>query len=345
MTDHQLVMANPQHHDRQSGRRWKAHVRRHLPRARNEQLGKLCCAHGPLPVRVHRLSFVIRVTDTDQTGTFAKLNFYIAQGFIKLSITSFNMRLTGLSSRKWMYAHWAFFGIIAAFTIASVFLVTFQCVPVVAGFDSIATGKLETAPKCLTEAQVNHPLSIWNTVMDFMLLSVPVLVLWKVQIPWSTKIRLFLLFSVGAVCCFATVLRQVAQQRLKSDPTCTVFPTALRPRYTDLSPDNYTALVYWSLVDLAMSLIVASLPVLSSVLPGCGLATRKSNRPSGYSSSLSRFKAAGSHAFRPNPDLASKNSQEGIMRQDEVELQYHNRDPTGVEDVEMNRNNILGFSR
>ncbi|KAL8955342.1 MAG: hypothetical protein Q9183_006690 [Haloplaca sp. 2 TL-2023] len=262
------------------------------------------------------------------TGTFAKLNFYVAQGFIKLSITSFNMRLTGLSSRKWMYAHWAFFGVIAAFTTTAVFLVTFQCVPVAAGFDSIATGKLETAPKCLTEAQVNHPLTIWNTVMDFMLLFVPVIVLWKVQIPWSTKIRLFLLFSVGAVCCFAAVMRQVSQQRLNTDFTY-----------------NYTALVYWSLADLGMSLIVASLPVLSSVILGCGLATRKSNRPSGYSSSLSRFKAAGSHASGPNPDLASKNSQEGIMRQDEVELQYHNRDPTGVEDIEMNRNNILGFAR
>lgn len=159
-------------------------------------------------------------TNESQFGTFAKVDFFVAVGFVKLSITSFNMRLTGLSSKRWMYAHWAFFGVLVIYILTSILLITFQCNPVVAGWDSVATGRLETPPKCLSELAVGNPLSIWHVVMDFCLLAVPILVLWKIKIPFNVKFRLLGLFSIGAVCCFCSVMRQVAQSRLKFDPTC-----------------------------------------------------------------------------------------------------------------------------
>jgi len=148
------------------------------------------------------------------------MDFYVALGFVKLSITSFNMRLTGLSSRKWMYAHWTFFGILTVYILCAILLVTFHCNPVSAGFNTIDTGNLSVPPKCLSEPAVNDPLSFWHVVMDFCLLAVPILVLWKVHILPVTKIRLYLLFSVGAISCFASVMRQIAQRHLKFDPTC-----------------------------------------------------------------------------------------------------------------------------
>lgn len=282
---------------------------------------------------------VLWLTWHGQFGTFSKVTFFVALGFIKLSIVSFNMRLTGLSSRKWMYAHWTFFGILVLFILTSIFLVTFQCNPVVAGWDSIATGKLDNPPKCLSELATSNPLSIWHVTMDFCLLAVPVLVLWKIQVPRSTKARLIALFSVGAVCCFGSVMRQLSQAKLKTDPTCTL-PQPVMPRcwlVAKQTLDNYTALVYWSVVDLAMSLIVASLPVLGSVIPVFGLFSRKPTKPSGASSSYVMSKPKSSHIPR---DLHGKESREGIMRQDEVELEYHTHDSLALEEGSEHRGTI-----
>lgn len=149
--------------------------------------------------------------------TYLDLRF---KALVKLSITCFNMRLTGLSSRRWMYAHWTFFAALVMYIIAAVFLVTFQCVPAVAGWDSIGTGHLDKKPKCLSEETINNPLIIVHIIMDFCLLAVPVLVLWKLKIRPAVKIRLYLLFSVGCLCCFAAIMRKVAQDHLKKDVTC-----------------------------------------------------------------------------------------------------------------------------
>lgn len=113
-----------------------------------------------------------------------------------------------------------FFGALVAYILCAILLITFECLPATAGFDFVYAGKLDKPPKCLSISAVANPLSVVHVVMDFCLLAVPILVLWKVRLPWATKIRLFLLFSVGAVCCLASVMRQVSQARLKFDPTC-----------------------------------------------------------------------------------------------------------------------------
>lgn len=137
-----------------------------------------------------------------------------------MSITSFNMRLTGLSSRKWMYAHWTFFAILTGFLLCAIFVFAFQCTPVVGAWDTIATGHLDEPPSCRSDSDISQPLSILHILMDFCLLAVPILVLWRLQLARSTKIRLYILFSIGALCCFAAVMREVSQEQLKSDFTC-----------------------------------------------------------------------------------------------------------------------------
>jgi len=83
--------------------------------------------------------------------------------------------------------------------------------------------------------------------------------------------------------------------------------------------DNYTALLYWSLIDITTGLVVASLPVLSSVVPGWNFAGWKPSKPSGHSSSYGRPKPNNSEPG----DLHSEHSREGIIQHDDVELQFH----------------------
>lgn len=241
-------------------------------------------------------------------GSFAKIDFYVALGLVKLSIVSFNMRLTGLSSRKWMYAHWAFFAAIIMHMIAATFLTTFQCVPVVGAWDTIATAHLDKKPKCLSEEQINNPLIITHIIMDFCLLAVPIVVLYKLQMASAIKIRLYLLFSVGCLTCFAAIMRKVSQDQLKKDVTY-----------------NITALIYWTELDMTLTVVVASLPVLGTLLLSQA-SSRKPSKPSGVSSSF------GISSKPKGSQVLSSQSREGIIRQDEIELEYHSRDPRYAEE-------------
>ena len=119
-----------------------------------------------------------------------------------------------------MRAHWAFFGIVVAFILCAIFLVTFQCSPVLAAWDTIGTARLEKPPKCMADVAFANPLSFAHIVLDFCLLAVPLVVLWKVQVPQVIKTRLYILFSIGSLCCFVAIMRQVSQMQLKIDPTC-----------------------------------------------------------------------------------------------------------------------------
>ncbi|KAL8684196.1 MAG: hypothetical protein Q9224_006528 [Gallowayella concinna] len=219
------------------------------------------------------------------------------------------MRLTGLSSRKWMYAHWTFVGILVVYILCTIFLSTFQCSPPKGAWNTIATGHLEKAPTCIPDADLSLPLSIIHIILDFCLLAVPIIVLWKIQLPWNTKIRLYILFSAGALTCFAAVMRRVSQAKLKSDPTY-----------------NVTSLTYWTEVDITLSVIVASMPVLGTAIWRRSGTSRR-NKPSDDVSSgfhISKSKSGD----KP----LSEHSREGIMRQDDVELQYQSRGPLDLEE-------------
>ena len=73
-----------------------------------------------------------------------------------------------------------------------------------------------------------------------------------------------------------------------------------------------------------MSIVVASLPVLGTVLLNHRAFGGKASKPSAASSSFGISKPKASHA-------SSSQSREGIIRQDEVELEYRNREPSDLE--------------
>jgi hypothetical protein len=144
-----------------------------------------------------------------------------------MSIVMFNRRLTGLTSHRWIIAHWIFFALLVIYILCALFMNIFQCNPLKANFDLVAAGKLNSPMKCLSNNQVGISLSAIHVAMDFCLLSVPIIVLWKVQMPWSTKFRFFVVFCVGAMSCIGSVLRQIEQANLKTDILCQSYSPQL----------------------------------------------------------------------------------------------------------------------
>ena len=130
----------------------------------------------------------------------------------------FNMRLTGLTSRNWMIAHWAFFALLVVYVVTAISMNVFQCSPPSANFDHIAAGKLPTQAKCMSELNLTVPLNVVHAVTDFCLLAVPIIVLWNVRFPWSKKLRLYCVFSIGIMSCIGSVVRQIPPRGSQRNP-------------------------------------------------------------------------------------------------------------------------------
>jgi hypothetical protein len=179
-----------------------------------------------------------------------------------MSITAFNMRLSAVWSKRWKYAHWVFFALLGAYTLIAFFLNVFTCRPAVASYDAIEAGKLTNGFKCMSVRQMGTILRAINITMDYMLLATPVIILWRVQMDWKRKIKLFIVFGVGALACIGSVMTLVAKDHLKSD---TLF--------------NYTTLLAWTLVEMSLGVVAASLPIISALLPGPSMFASKQPEP------------------------------------------------------------------
>jgi hypothetical protein len=256
-----------------------------------------------------------------------------------MSIVMFNRRLTSMTSSRWMIAHWIFFGLLIAYTTSALFMIIFQCNPQKANFDLIAAGKLSSAPKCISEDQIGISLSTIHVVMDFCLLSVPIMVLWRVQMPLATKIRFFIVFVIGAMSCIGSVFRQIEQAKLKTDILCQ-NPLRLSRnvivriwKLMEFS-DNYLGLFTWAAVDLTCGVIAANLPTLGVLIPH----SRKDLYKSFSSMSKHTSKTTGKPSFHEGrgstsvrdlvPHSASEESQEGIFYHVDIEL--HSQDSKGT---------------
>ena len=146
--------------------------------------------------------------------------FYITVGLIKVSIALFNRRLTGLTSRKWMIFHNIMLGLIVSFIISAIFLELFKCRPFLKSWDLLAYGKMDQPLKCISVVQYGLALNIIHCLLDFALLSVPVIVFCKLKMNMSKRIRLIALFSIGCISVIGSVNRQIIMVQNALDVTC-----------------------------------------------------------------------------------------------------------------------------
>lgn len=188
-----------------------------------------------------------------ELGFISILVFWMAVGLIKISIVFFNRRLTGLTSRRWMIAHYVFLALIVGFMITALFTELFQCTgPVSLKFSLVALGRHPTGNKCLNGNKLGYGLAIIHSTFDFALLTVPLIVLYQMRMSTGTKLRLGFLFSIGALSCIGSVMRQVVQAQT----------------YTNFDfPWTYQKELAWIIVDIFFGVVAASLPVLNAALP------------------------------------------------------------------------------
>lgn len=180
-------------------------------------------------------------------GTVCKTTFYVAVGFIKLSIAIFIRRLANRLGRGWHIMCDIFISTIIAYILLAIFYNIFICKPVAIQWDMELRGRLEPLPKCQDMVFQSKVLSGIHVAQGILLLSTPIVILWQVRMHTPKKIRLFVIWGTGAVTVLGGLLRQ------------------LRPTLTNDFTWDYVEVLVWTCLDISCGMLVASFPVLDGL--------------------------------------------------------------------------------
>lgn len=138
-----------------------------------------------------------------------------------MSIIAFNMRLTGLTSKRWMIVHWTFFALMVSFAILVPALSIGWMSPPRARWDLVYAGKMDTSPRQnLNPVVMSYFFISIHVASDVLLLSFFAIVLWKLKMSWAVKIRLLMVFAVGAISFIAAIQWQLAMKQVNTDTLC-----------------------------------------------------------------------------------------------------------------------------
>lgn len=141
---------------------------------------------------------------------------------IKISITLANRRITGISSKRWQIAHWIYLAVLLCLMPACVLLNIFACSPIPTYYNLIAIAKVGDPHtiKCIDENALGLATRSLHIITDWFLLPVPIIIIWRLQMPLSRKIRLIAVFCVGFISSVASIMRNVLTERIGDDFTC-----------------------------------------------------------------------------------------------------------------------------
>ncbi|PVH82004.1 hypothetical protein DL98DRAFT_514370 [Cadophora sp. DSE1049] len=162
---------------------------------------------------------------------------------VKLSVAFFLLRLApGKGHKVFLYCVIAF---LVAFTLSSAGTIMFSCIPIRASWDRAS----EPNAKCFsldTFTNIGLFNSIVNIVTDVLFASLPIPIVWKLQVNLRTKISLIGILSLGYFACVCSIVKTTIQVKVFSD-------------LDNTRDDKYTI---WNAIELYVGLLAASLPAL-----------------------------------------------------------------------------------
>ncbi|KAL8820764.1 MAG: hypothetical protein Q9223_001080 [Gallowayella weberi] len=177
--------------------------------------------------------------------------FYVAVASIKISILFFYMRLTAFASRTWLWIHRSFILVLVICALVSLLVTVFQCDPSI--YSNIReVGRRNVKLQCLPLINLTVGFNVWHIVSDALLLVVPFLMLWRVQMKWTTKCKVCIAGVIGFCNVGLAIGRTVAQATARQQPGFDLTYTA-------------TMTFTYSATELTLGIFTANLPVLSIV--------------------------------------------------------------------------------
>ena len=171
--------------------------------------------------------------------------------------------------RIFHYALIATWGIVASYFIACVFTAIFECHPVSYYWDKSTGPGGHANVSCIDETQFYRWNGVANLLIDLLILSLSLPMIWRLNIPLRQKASLTAIFLLGAFVFIASIVRVTSFQEFKPD---------------DLMYTGVAAAI-WTDVEQSIGIVCACLPCLRPLLGRVfGLGGRASQGPTGSSS-------------------------------------------------------------
>lgn len=123
---------------------------------------------------------------------------------IKLSILSILVRFF-TPYRKWVLCLYVFSGFLTAYTIAITTVKICICHPI----SIVWYGVDITHGTCLRQPDIFIVDASINVVTDLVILTLPILLIYKMNIPLNKKLRVIIVLSAGGLVCSVTIVRLI----------------------------------------------------------------------------------------------------------------------------------------
>ncbi|KAK0511558.1 hypothetical protein JMJ35_006131 [Cladonia borealis] len=157
---------------------------------------------------------------------------------VKLSALLLYRRI--FPSKNFRRILWIVGGAIICYTIPQPPILIFQCVPISGAWDPA----VHIRAKCVPLNDIFTAFGSLNVVTDIITLSLPLPLIWRLQINKVQKFQLFGTFLLGYFVCVVSIIRVLKIKQLS--------PTD--PGWTDVDP------CVWSLVEVCVAIVCACLP-------------------------------------------------------------------------------------
>ncbi|KAL2836729.1 hypothetical protein BJY01DRAFT_221639 [Aspergillus pseudoustus] len=204
-----------------------------------------------------------------------QFTYFILSPATKISIVCFYRRVFTIKPFQWV--SFAINTLIAAWGAAIFLACALQCRPLNSYWDHSVPGTCFDSRKFIIVNQA------FNVLMDFVILALPVPMIWNLQRAWQDKLALNAVFALGAFVCFASIYRIVVLFWIEpADITYTIYQATL-----------------WTHIEPSIGLICSCLPIIRGLFPKLKLSgSRKATAPYYMNTGLSSAKSPASEFFK-----------------------------------------------
>ncbi|BCR87244.1 uncharacterized protein ACHE_31231A [Aspergillus chevalieri] len=200
-----------------------------------------------------------------------QFTYFLLCPAIKTSIVCFYRRV--FTTQKFQHLTFALNTLIVTWAAGIVIACGLQCRPIESFWDPRVEGKCFDQNKFLVVNQ------IFNVVIDFVILALPVPMIWNLQRAWQDKLALNGVFALGIFVCFASIYRIVVLFWINpADTTYTVYEATL-----------------WTHIEPSIGLICSCLPIIRGLFPKLRFPGGSSRQKYGYGTAPYYLSTSASH--------------------------------------------------
>ncbi|KAG9252052.1 uncharacterized protein F5Z01DRAFT_638690 [Emericellopsis atlantica] len=225
-----------------------------------------------------------------------EIGYTLLTGVLKLSILLSYKRIFGHMRKILVYIH-VLMGLAAGWLVSCLFVIIFQCWPIHKVWKPLTPGG------CIDLLAFLWATSVSNFIIDWLILSVPLIPIWKLQMTPIKKVFVAGSFALGSIACITSTVRAAVTGTID---------------VTDMSKSVFMASI-WTYIEPTVAIVSACLPFFSKFFTEKvrNIGTKGRSMGNKYSKNGSDFEKGEGHITKKTTTTVSGESR-GVRNQHEL---------------------------